>query len=315
MWNYDFSVPKNKQIRLLVYTDCANEADDQYALAHILMTPKFAVQGIIAGHFNLNTKMEGYWYKNGETAQASYDEICKVVQLMGLEGKYPIALGASYPLENNRTPILSAGAKMIIKEAMKEDERPLFIGCQGSLTDLASAILLEPRICEKMTAIWIGGGDYPKGGFEFNCQQDILAANVLFSSKMPVWQIPMKVYKTLSVSLAELQLKVKPCGKIGAYLFSNLIALNEKLAHIPHWPHGELWGLGDQGVISVLMQESERVDNFSMISAPRIDLEDMHYIFENKNREIRVYHSIDYRLTLEDFFAKLWLNFRKDFYE
>lgn len=113
-----------------------------------------------------------------------------------------------------------------------------------------------------MTAIWIGGGDYPNGGFEFNLMQDINAGNVLFSSQMPVWQIPMKVYKTLSVSLAELQYKVEPCGEIGKYLFENLVALNEKLAIIPHWPHGELWGLGDQGVIAVLMQESERVDNF-----------------------------------------------------
>lgn len=33
MWNYKFQVPKEKQVRLLVYTDCANEADDQYAVA------------------------------------------------------------------------------------------------------------------------------------------------------------------------------------------------------------------------------------------------------------------------------------------
>ena len=120
----------------------------------------------------------------------------------------------------------------------------------------------------------------------------------------------MKVYKTLSVSLAELQYKVEPCGEIGRYLFENLAALNEKLANIPHWPHGELWGLGDQGVIAVLMQESERVDNFKMIPAPKVNLKDMTYDLNSGYREIRVYDSVDYRITLEDFFAKLAINYR-----
>ena len=47
----------------------------------------------------------------------------------------------------------------------------LYIGMQGAITDLASAILMEPAICDKMTAIWIGGGPYPKGGEEFNLAQ------------------------------------------------------------------------------------------------------------------------------------------------
>jgi inosine-uridine nucleoside N-ribohydrolase len=311
MWNYKFQVPEEKKVRLLVYTDCANEADDQYAVAHILMTQKFDVRGIIAAHFDGMTTIENAYYEPGTTAQASLDEVNRVLEYMGLSGKVPVALGAATPLKDPKTPELSEGAQMIIDEAMREDDRPLFIGCQGSITDLASAILVKPEICSRMTAIWIGGGDYPNGGFEFNLQQDIHAGNILFSSEMPVWQIPMKVYKTLAVSLAELQYKVRPCGKIGEYLFSNLIRLNDRYHDIPHWPHGELWGLGDQGVVAVLMQETERVDNFHMISAPEIDPEDMHYIHSGKNREIRVYDSIDYRLTLEDFFAKLAINYRE----
>ena len=38
--NYDFTVPSCRQVRYIVHTDCKNEADDQYTLAHILMTPK-----------------------------------------------------------------------------------------------------------------------------------------------------------------------------------------------------------------------------------------------------------------------------------
>lgn len=213
---------------MLVYTDCANEADDQYALAHIFMTQKFDVRGIIAAHFDANSKGEWSPYKQGTTAQASLEEINRVLDYMGLAGKYPVALGAGEPLADEATPQISEGAQMIIDEAMHEDDRPLYIGCQGSITDLASAILMRPEICERMTTIWIGGGDYPAGGFEFN-----------------------------------------------------------------------------------LMQESERVDNFHMILAPRIDVETMNYIPCDTNREIRVYDYIDYRITLEDFFAKLAINYRE----
>ena len=51
MWKYAYQVPENKKIRVIVHTDCKNEADDQFALAHHLMTPKFDVRGIVAGHF------------------------------------------------------------------------------------------------------------------------------------------------------------------------------------------------------------------------------------------------------------------------
>ena len=43
-----FDVPESKKVRVIVHTDCANEADDQFALAHHLMTPKFIVRDLRA---------------------------------------------------------------------------------------------------------------------------------------------------------------------------------------------------------------------------------------------------------------------------
>jgi hypothetical protein len=294
---------------MIVHTDCVNEADDQYALAHFLMTPKFDIRGIVAGHFDSATKFNLSQYKECETAKASFNEINHVLDLMALKGKYPVVLGAGIAIPDEETPELSEGAEFIIKEALLDDPRRLFIACQRSVTDIVSAILIEPRICGRMTAIWIGGGIYPKGGQkEFNFGGDINAANVLFRSPMPVWQIPMDVYKTCIVSLAELQLKVKPCGRVGEYLFSQLVTLNEKLGFIPHWPNGENWCLGDQPAVSVLLQEVDGDTIFTEIPAPLFD-KDSNYIHCTGNRNIRVYTKIDIRLTMEDFFAKLALNY------
>ena len=304
MWNYEYTVPENKKVRVIVHTDCKNEADDQYAVAHHLMTPKFDIKGLVAGHFWKNPQQ----YGELGTAQASYDEILKVMDLMGVKEQYPVKMGAPRGLEDEKTPIDSEGARLIIEEAMKDDKRPLYIACQGAVTDVASALLMKPEIAERMTVIWIGGGDYPKGGFEFNLMMDIHAVNVIFASKVPVWQIPMSLYKVMAVSLAELQLKVRPCGEIGKYLFEQMVDFNHVAAKYDmSWPHGEIWGLGDQGTVAVLMEELEKV-SYDLVPAPRI-AEDMTYIHGQDNREIRVYNYLDARLTLEDFFAKLQLNF------
>lgn len=304
MWNYEYTVPENKKVRVIVHTDCKNEADDQFALAHHLMTPRFDIRGIVAGHFWKNPQE----YGELGTAEASYDEVLKVMDLMGVKDSCPVTLGASRGLEDEETPIDSEGARFIIEEAMREDSRTLYVACQGAVTDVASALLMKPEIAHRMTVIWIGGADYPKGGFEFNLMMDIHAANVLFSSEVPLWQVPMSLYKVMAVSLAELQLKVRPCGEIGKYLFEQMTAFNHKAAKYEMaWPHGEIWGLGDQGTVAVLMEELEKI-SYDLIPAPRI-AEDMTYIHGTDNREIRVYHYLDSRLTLEDFFAKLTINY------
>ena len=300
-----YKVPDVKKVRVIVHTDCKNEADDQFALAHALMTPKLIVKGIVAGHFDRHPQEWG----SGHTTEASFNEVHKVLKLMRLDETYgdKVYAGAATALEDELTPIPSDGARFIIEEALRDDPRPLFILLQGAVTDLASAILMEPRITKRMTAVWVGGGTYPEGGFEFNLWNDVRAANIVFRSEMPLWQIPIDVYKQMAVTLAELQVRVRPCGEIGRYLFEQMVAYN--ISHIEEleWPHGETWGLGDQTVIAVLMEEIEAV-NYEMIQAPVVcDSETMRYDFSEKNRSIRVYKKVDSRVTMEDFYAKLMI--------
>ena len=303
-WNYAFEVPEQKKIRMIVHTDCKNEADDQFALAHHLMTPKFIVKGIVGAHFNKSARH----YGEGHTAQASVDEINKVLDLMGLTGEYPVYKGAELPMVDEQTPRDSEGARFIIEEARREDEHPLYVAFLGGITDLGSAILMEPRICERMTAIWIAGAPYPQGGQEFNISQDVHADNVVMKSSMPLWQIPSNVYKQMAVSLAELQVRVRPHGRIGEYLFRQMAEFNLTLADRPLWPHGETWCLGDSPTIGVLLEEPKKKDLYELVSAPEIN-EDFTYSFPGTHRKIRVYHTVNDRLTLEDFYAKLALNY------
>lgn len=307
MDKYRFTVPETRRVRVIVDTDCKNEADDQFALAHFLMTEKFDVRGVIAAHFGTNER-----YLPMLNVEASYDEIIKVMELMGVEGMCPVAIGAAHALTDETTPVVSPGAQLIVEEAMKDDDRPLYVCLLGPLTDLASAYLMEPRIAERVTCIWIGGGSYPAGGGEFNCGNDINAVNALFASRMQLWQVPRGTYKQMNVSLAELQVRVRPCGRIGRYLFEQMVQFNTEKGKTPgRWPHGETWGLGDQAAVTLLMEDYAS-QNYDWIPAPRVRPDGV-YEHGQPNRPIRVYHTLDTRMTMEDFYAKLLINYPPEF--
>ena len=193
---------------------------------------------------------------------------------------------------------------------MREDDRPLFVTFMGPLTDIASAYLLEPAIAGRLTVIWIGGGRYPAGGPEFNLGNDIHAANVVFSSPIPLWQVPKNVYEMMPVSFAELECRVLPQGVLGKYLFEQLLACQmEETSRKSPFRTGETWVLGDSPAPGLLLYEHRFC--FDWIGAPLIT-RDMTYVHTKQYRPIRVYNSVDPRLILEDFYCKLSLFAEKE---
>lgn len=294
--DYKFHVPEEKVIRLIVDTDVKNEADDQFAIVQALLSPKFEHVGMIAAH---------YGTRHSDSMERSYQELELVFDKMGFPKDQMLYRGAEKALSDKQTPEVSEGARLIVEEAMKEDDRPLYVIFLGPLTDLASALLMEPKIASRMTAIWIGGGSYPVGGIEFNLGNDIHGANVVFQSKMELWQVPKNVYEMMPLSLAELEYKVACQGEIGAYLLEQLDEhAQEDGPRASAFRTGETWVVGDSPAVGLLLYEHRF--EFDWVEAPLITA-DMAYVHTKLNRPIRVYRNIDSRLILDDFFAKLAL--------
>lgn len=281
------------KIRIIICSDAKNEADDQYALVHAMLTNKFIIKGLVAGHFR------DHW-----TNHLSYAEMVKLAKLTNTYGEYPIVLGADQKLVNIKEYEVSAGTRLIIEEALKEDSLPLYVLNIGALTDLAVALLEEPKITSKMTAIWVGGGRYPKGSKECNLGNDLIAANYVFASELPLWQIPSNVYKTTLVSLAQLKLRVAPMGKLGNYLYEQLITFMKTNAKEKSWINPECWVMGDSGAIGVLLEEQKSY--YQEIIAPIFD-EEHHYIYNQKNSKIRVYQQLNNYFVIEDMLSKIEL--------
>ncbi len=287
-----FGAEPYKRVRAILNTDAKNEADDQFAIVHAILTPLFELLGIIPAHFGDR--------RGPGSLQASHEEVLKLLKLMDLEGRIPVHAGAANALPDEKTAVPSEGSALIIKEALKEDSRPLHIAFLGPLTDMASALLEEPVIAERnVRVVWIGGEDWPVGGWEYNLSNDVAAANVVFRSKVELWQIPSTIYKRMAVGYAELVEKVYDKGPLGKYLVEQLVEWNS--TYHSHGPI-EHRSLGDSPAIGVMMYPE--CGWFDWRPAPEFSTE-MNYIHTGRNRPIRVYHGVDQRFILEDFFAKL----------
>jgi inosine-uridine nucleoside N-ribohydrolase len=284
--------------RVIIDTDAKNEADDQYAIVHALLTPSFELHGFVAAHFGT--------LKSATSQQDSRREVDLLLELMGLTGRVTVADGAPGALPDERTAVDSAGAQLIIAEAMKDDPRPLHIAFLGPLTDMASALLLEPRLAGRnLRVVWIGGGAWPVGGREYNLSNDVDAANVVMRSGIEVWQIPQPVYRLMPVGYAELMERVSDKGRIGKYLVEQLIAWNARVVPYPI----EHRSLGDSPAIGVMMYPECGLSSWR--PAPEFNRE-MNYVHTGRHRAIKVYDSIDSRFIHEDFFAKLAMFAREE---
>lgn len=298
-----FDVPQYKKLRVIIDTDAACEADDPFAIAQALMSPKLMVKGILAEHF----AAEG-------SVKRSYDEVLTILDAMDMK-EVPVfmgetgAKGAGY-FENSvgvasTEEAVSPAVDFLISEALREDTAPLFVLCQGAITNVAVAIKKCPEILNRMTIVWIGTHGLSQIPWrEFNSGNDVAAANYVLSHAKNLWLIPSNVYATITVDLAELQQKVLPCGKIGRHLFENMVTYNNSPA--AGWTKGESWSLGDSPAIGVALNPD--CGHYIEHEAPFVN-EDTSCIFGKGNPKIRIYTDIDSRYLLEDFFAKLQLNY------
>jgi purine nucleosidase len=281
--------------RVIVNTDAKNEADDQFAIVHALLSPSLDVRGLIAAHFGTA--------RSDRSMEESREEIDLLLALMGLEQQVIVANGATTGIPDEQTPRDSEGAQLIIAESQRATARePLFVAFLGPLTDMASAILLDPDIVHRdVVVIWIGGVGY--GGVqafprvEFNLGNDIAAANVVYDSGITVWQVPSNVYSQVSVSYAELEAKIGGTSKLADYLISQMVEWNRA-----YWPEPiESRSLGDSPAISLMLYPWG--GSFRMTPAPRFGQEG-HYL-PGSGHPIRVVESVDVRFLLEDMFAKI----------
>lgn len=209
--------PPMGRVRMVLDTDTYNEVDDQFALVYALLSPeRLAVEAIYAAPFH-NSRSSG----PADGMERSYAEILRLLDKLGRSADGWVFKGSTAYLADSRTPQPSAAAADLVARALASPPGdPLYVVAIGAITNVASAILMEPQIVERIVVVWLGGHAlYWPHTREFNLKQDVPAAQVIFNCGVPLVHIPcMGVTTHLLTTVAELEAYVSGRGAIGDYL-------------------------------------------------------------------------------------------------
>lgn len=209
--------PPTGKVRMVLDTDTYNEVDDQFALVHALLSPdRLRVEAIYAAPY-FNNRSTG----PADGMEKSYEEIHRLLEKLNWPQRDFVYRGSTAYLEKSLQPVESAAARNLVERAMASpDDDPLYVVAIGAITNVASAVLMEPKIIEKIVVVWLGGHalHWPNTR-EFNLKQDVPAARLLFDCGVPFVMIPcMGVTSHLHTTIPELEAYMAGRGAIGDYL-------------------------------------------------------------------------------------------------
>lgn len=207
--------PPNGKIRMVLDTDTYNEIDDQFAVVYALLSPEqLEVEAIYAAPF-LNSRSNN----PADGMEKSHEEILRLLDKLGRTTEDFVYRGSEGFLQSYDQPFESDAAKDLVARAMASEE-PLYVLAVGAPTNVASAILMEPKIINKIVVVWLGGkGLNWHEASEFNLQQDLLSSKVLFNSGVPLVQLPTEpVTSHLLTTVPEIETYLQGQGAIGDYL-------------------------------------------------------------------------------------------------
>ncbi|HIR79421.1 MAG TPA: nucleoside hydrolase, partial [Candidatus Egerieenecus merdigallinarum] len=135
-------------VDVVLDTDAYNEIDDQYAIAYLLLhQEKLHTQALYAAPFS-NARADS----PAEGMQKSHEEILHILALMHMPAlKNQVFQGAEAYLPDEFTPVHSPAAADLSVRAMRySPEHPLYVVAIGAITNIASALLLNPEIRDRI---------------------------------------------------------------------------------------------------------------------------------------------------------------------
>lgn len=200
------------KIPVVLSTDVGNEIDDQWTIIYTLLSPRLEVLGVMSAQAPTISPPAG---------RTSYRILRDVVEnRLGMSVHPPLIEGGSLPLENARTPRQSPAVNFIVETSKRfTKENRLTVLMIGAGTDVASAILTDPSIVDRISVVQMGFNNQ-RGGNEFNIANDVRAVQAILDSGVPLVIGPGEVCRaSLSLSLDQAREMTAERGPVGAWLW------------------------------------------------------------------------------------------------
>ncbi len=291
-----------KPVDIILDTDTYNEIDDQYAIAYTLANcDKINVLGFTIAPFRKACCVKDI----PESQIKSREEIIRVLTYCKRTDYIDkIYIGSDRFLADKNTPVMSPAAEFIV-EASKgyNKDKPLYICAIGAITNVASAILIDPDIVNRVCVVWLGGTalDYYKNK-EYNMHQDVIAARVVIGSAVPFVQLPtFGVVSEFTTTEYELEHWLKGKNPICDYLYNSTLAFAEKRSKTGAWSK-VIWDVVSP---AWLLNENDRFMQGRIECRYLPTLKGYRYT-KSKNRNKMFYvHKINRDALMSDMFYKL----------
>jgi len=284
-------------IDVVIDSDTYNEIDDQFAISYALLSPeRCSVQAIYAAPF-LNHRSTS----PADGMEKSYQEIQRLLALLGKDTPY--FRGAPEYLPDEETHVRSAAAKDLAQRAMNySPEKPLYVVALGAITNVASALLLNPAIADRIVIAFLGGHalDWPQNQ-EFNLGQDVAAGRVVYSSGAPLIMLPcLGVVSTFTTTGPELDYWLRGKNPLCDFLVKNTVD------EVKTYAEGKVWSrvLWDVTAVGWLLNDEHRFLHSRLIPTP-VPEYDHHWGSAPLNPLCRYVYHVNRDALLGDLFAKL----------
>lgn len=283
-------------VDVILDTDAYNEIDDQFAIAYLINSQdKATTVGLTAAPF---------FNQHSDSPEdgmiKSYEEILNILRLAGREELCAsVYEGSRAYLPDEKTPVDSPAARFIVEKAQEYSvDRPLYVLAIGAITNVASAILMEPEIVNRIVVVWLGGQmlSWPTAS-EFNLSGDLIASRLIFDCGVPLIQVPcMGVASHLLASVPELQAFIG--GKNP--LCDALVELFAAYADDTFGWAKEIW---DVSTIGVLMNPDW--SRSTVEPSPILSLDTQTYARHAGRHPFRIVSALDRNAMFRDMYRKL----------
>ena len=207
-----------KNYPVILDTDTANEADDQFAVAYAALSENVRLEAVTTAPFSNG--------RERDTSKSIDMSLVEAERFIGLTGKnIPVYEGARQFMPDMETPVDSPAADYLCKRFSELADGEKIVVCAiGCGTNIASALLKDPSIADKMILLWQVGHvpECPEGG-EFNMCQDVNAARVIFASGVQLVQLPAYgAASEMLLSVGELRFGIAGKNPLGDALMDTL---------------------------------------------------------------------------------------------
>ena len=283
---------------IILDTDAYNEVDDQYAIAYSMLSgDKVNLLSINAAPF-LNSRS----VSAGDGMEKSYNEIFHITALTDPEmaKRIPVYRGSERFMTSKSEYVPSDACDNIVRTVMESEER-VWIVALGAITNVASAIVKEPAICDRAVVVWLGGHALERPDTrEFNLKQDIPAAQVVFDSGIPLVQIPCDgVCSSFITTIPEVEYYLRGKNELCNYLCDITAAYTKN-------PYGWSKVIWDVTAVACIT----RPEALEMVEIPRpyvtsdcryaFDAARAHYVYIIKIRRDPIYADLFRHLAEKD---------------